>query len=110
LRKPAPPADAAPSTEDGLMATNTKSGVSTKGDRLDVSYREGGKPVKSVVITPAETEPKPPDKTERIVSRHWHDPLDNRSATAAVQPASKPKLAKTSTDRPRVVSAEAPKP
>jgi hypothetical protein len=55
------------------------------------------------VITPAETQPQLSNKVEKIVSRHWHDPLDN-GILAAVQPSSKRKQAKASTNRSRVTS------
>jgi hypothetical protein len=109
-RKSAPPADVAPSSETETIATNTQSDALTKGDRLEVSYTEGVKSVKSVVISPAETEPTPPNKTERIVSRHWHDPLDNRGGPAAIQPSVKHKLAKANATRPRIASEGVPKP
>src|SRR5271156_546837 len=66
-RETGPPADA-PSSETGPIATNTQSDALTKGDGFDVFFSDEVKSLKSVVITPAETEPKPSNKTEQIVS------------------------------------------
>jgi hypothetical protein len=112
-RKAAPAGDAA-SSPDGTIATNIQDDTSTKADRLDASNTGEAfseiKSVKSVLIAPIETEPKSktPEKMERIVSRHWHDPLDYRSVPVAVRPSAKRKSA--STGGPRIASERAPKP
>jgi hypothetical protein len=81
--------------------TKIQNDPSTKADKLEVSNtNEPGpevKSVKSVSIVSPSTEPK--QKVERIVSRHWHDPFDKRSAV--VQPPATRKFSKTSTNRPR---------
>src|SRR5258706_2144431 len=89
------------SSENLTPETKIQNDPSTKADKLEVSNtNEPGpevKSVKSVSIVSPSTEPK--QKVERIVSRHWHDPFDKRSA--AVQPPAKRKFSKTSTNRPR---------
>src|SRR6476661_6292232 len=88
------------SSENVTAETKIQNDPSTKADKLEASNtNEPGpevKSVKSVSIVSPPTEPK--QKVERIVSRHWHDPFDKRSA--AVQPPAKPKFSKTSTNRP----------
>jgi hypothetical protein len=96
---------AARSSENVTAETKIQNDPSTKADKLEVSNtNEPGpevKSVKSVSIVSPTTEPPQLSnkKMERIVSRHWHDPFDKR--TAAVQPPAKRKLSKTSTNRPR---------
>src|SRR5258706_9301101 len=89
------------SSENVTPETKIQNDPSTKADKLEVSNtNEPGpevKSVKSVSIVSPPTEPK--QKVERIVSRHWHDPFDKRSA--AVQPPGKRKFSRTGTNRPR---------
>jgi hypothetical protein len=103
-----PPADPVPSSGTGTIARNVQSDTLPKGDRLEVSKPSEASLeanlVKSIVIAPP-TEPK---KMERIVSRHWHDPFDRQSVP--VQPPAKRKASDTSSNRPRIANALAPKP
>ncbi|WMT75895.1 hypothetical protein [Bradyrhizobium sp. Ash2021] len=112
MQKIARPAEIASSPDNKAISTNIQN-TSAKGDKLEASYTVEGSAdpisVKPDLVAPAETEPKRPDKT-KIVSRHWHDPLDKRDAQAA-QASVKRKLANNaSTARRHVVSAGAPKP
>jgi len=70
-----------------------------KADKLEVPIDEAAlevKPVKPIpLVLPIEEPKQLPKTTERILIRHWHDPLDKRSAAA--QPTAKGKLSKTST-------------
>ena len=70
-----------------------------KADKFEVPSDEAAlevKPVKPIPLVLPTEEPKQFPKTaERILIRHWHDPLDKRSAAA--QPTAKGKLSKTST-------------
>ena len=70
-----------------------------KADKLEVPSDEAAlevKPVKPIpLVLPIEEPKQLPKTTERILIRHWHDPLDKRSAAA--QPTAKGKLSKTST-------------
>lgn len=108
------PAEVAASSDDKTIATNIQN-TSAKGDKLEASDTGEASAeavsVKPVLMAPAETEPKPkrPENTLRIVSRHWHDPLDKRSVPAAAQPSAKRKLANASINRPRIVRTGAPK-
>ena len=74
-----------------------------KADKVEVPTNEAAlevKPVKPIPLVLPTEEPKQlPKTTERILIRHWHDPLDKRSAAA--QPGAKSKLSK------RAQSAEA---
>ena len=69
-----------------------------KADKLEVPTNEAAlevKPVKPIPLVLPTEEPKQLPKTaERILIRHWHDPLDKGSAAA--QPTAKGKLSKTS--------------
>ena len=95
--------DAVANLSENLMARATlQNSPSTKIDMLEVSKEAAPdiKPVQSVAIGLPTAESKQLSKTtERIVIRHWHDPLDKR--TAAAQPTAKGKLSK------RAQSAEA---
>ena len=105
------PAGVAASPDAGTIETNIQN-TSSKGDELEASYPGASADAilaKTDFIAPAETEPKRPEKT-RIVSRHWHDPLDKRNVRVVAQTSAKRKLANSSTDRPRIVRAQAPKP
>jgi hypothetical protein len=86
---------------ENLMArAKLKNSPFTINDKLEVEAAPELKPVKSVAIVLPTGEPKQLSKTtERMVIRHWHDPLDKR--TAAAQPTAKGKLSK------RARSAEA---
>jgi hypothetical protein len=80
--------------------------TSTKADKLEILYPTEAAPevklVKSVAIRLPTTELKQPsEKMERVVSRHWHDPLDKRNVPAAAQRHAKRKLS--------IVIARAPK-
>src|SRR5437764_5710258 len=71
-----------------------------KADKLEVPTDEAAldvKPVKPIplVVLPTEEPKLLPKTAERILIRHWHDPLDKRSAAA--QPTGNDKLSKTST-------------
>jgi hypothetical protein len=92
------PATPAAPSDDGTIATSVQSDTLTKGDRVEQSSPAEAQSGKPVVITPAETEPKLSKKPERIMTWHWHDPLDNRGVPA-VHPSSKRKLAKPSPSR-----------
>jgi hypothetical protein len=108
------------SSENVTAGTKLQNDPSTKADKLEVSYTNEAAPeVKSVksfsIVSPTAaivspiTEPKQlPSKMQRIVSRHWHDPLDKRSAAA--QTAVKRKVSNKSTSRSRMVITRAPKP
>ena len=90
----------APSSENVTMGTVFRN---EKADKLEVPSNEAAlevKPVKPIPLVLPTEEPKQLPKTaERILIRHWHDPLDKRSAAA--QPTAKGKLSK------RAQSAEA---
>lgn len=94
LRESASAAAAATSSESEIIATSTPSNALTKADRLKPAYTDETKSINSVAIKPAETRQRLPDPTGRIVSRHWHDPYDNRNAAAVVLSSAKRKLAK----------------
>src|SRR5436190_14456681 len=74
-----------------------------KADKLEIPTDEAAlevKPLKPIPLVLPTEEPKQFPKTaERILIRHWHDPLDKR--TVAAQPTAKGKLSK------RAQSAEA---
>lgn len=112
-QKIARPAEVASSPDNKTTATNIQK-TSAKGDKLEAPYtvEASAEPisVKPVAIAPTETEPQPkrPENTLKIVSRHWHDPLDKRSVPAVAQPSAK--RANASTNRSRIVRAGAPKP
>jgi hypothetical protein len=94
-----PPAAVPPSSEGETIATGTQSNTLKKADRLEPTYIDEIRSVKSAAIKPIETESKISNRAERIVSRHWHDPYDNPGAMAA-QPSAKRKSAKATTTRP----------
>lgn len=105
------------SSQPNTVAFSSKdvAAVTTKADKLDVSYTNEAAPeVKSVksiaiVVSPA-TEPKEVSKKkDRIVSRHWHDPFDKRNVPAAAQPPAKRKASNTSANPSSMVTARAPK-
>src|SRR5205809_7836714 len=52
------PATPAPPSENGTIATSVQGDTLTKRDRVEQSSPAEAQPVKTVVITPAETEPK----------------------------------------------------
>src|SRR5205814_6394249 len=85
----------APSSENVTMGTVFRN---EKADKLEVPIDEAAlevKPVKPIpLVLPIEEPKQLPKTTERILIRHWHDPLDKRSAAA--QPTAKGKLSKTS--------------
>jgi hypothetical protein len=72
--------------------------ASAKIDQLELSMEAAPeiKPVRSVAIGLPTAEPTQLSR-ERIITRHWHDPLDERRAAA--QPTAKRKLSKESTNR-----------
>ena len=94
-----PPAAVPPSSEGETIATGTRSDMLKKADKLEPTYIDEIRSVKSTAIKPIETESKISNRAERIVSRHWHDPYDNPGAMAA-QPSAKRKSAKATTIRP----------
>jgi hypothetical protein len=109
------------SSENVTAGTKLQNDRWTKADKLEVSYTNEAAPeitsVKSVaivsptvaIVSPA-TEPEQlPRKLQRIVSRHWHDPLDKRSVSAAARPTVKRKVSNTSTNRSHMVTTRAPK-
>ena len=82
------------SSENVTAETKLRNDRWIEADKLEVSYTNEAAPeiksVKSVaivsptvaIVSPA-TEPEQlPRKLQRIVNRHWHDPLDKRSAAA----------------------------
>lgn len=90
--------------------------VTTKADKLEVSYANEaapeGKSVRSIaiVVSPA-TEPKEAsNKRERIVSRHWHDPFDKRNEPAATQAPAKRKVSRRSANGSSMITARVSKP
>src|SRR3954452_10934053 len=88
--------DATARLAENLMATTkVQNSSSTKTDKIEVSNEAAleVKPVDSIAIGLSRAEPKQLSKTPaRIVSRHWHDPLDERRAAA--QPTAKGKSSK----------------
>ena len=86
--------DAVAILSENLMArAKLQNSPSTNIDRLEVSKEAAPeiKPFGSIAIGLPTAEPKQLSKTtERIFTRHWHDPLDNRGAAA--QSPSKRKL------------------
>ena len=88
--------DAVAILSENLMAkAKLQNSPFTKIDQLEVSKEAAPeiKPVGSVAIGLPTAEPKQLSKTtERIFTRHWHDPLDNRGVAA--QPLPKTKLSK----------------
>ena len=95
--------DAVAILSENLMArAKLQNSPSTKIDQLEVSKEAAPeiKPFGSIAIGLPTAEPKQLSKTtERIFTRHWHDPLDKRGAAA--QPTAKSKLSQ------RAQSAEA---
>ena len=95
--------DAVAILSENLMArAKLQNSPSTNIDKLEVSKEAAPeiKPVGSIAIGLPTAEPKQLSKTtERIFTRHWHDPLDKRGAAA--QSPSKRKLSQ------RAQSAEA---
>ena len=88
--------DAVAILSENLMArAKLQNSPSTNIDQLEVSKEAAPeiKPVGSIAIGLPTAEPKQLAKTtERIFTRHWHDPLDKRGAAA--QPLPKTKLSK----------------
>ena len=86
--------DAVAILSENLMArANLQNSPSTNIDRLEVSKEAAPeiKPFGSIAIGLPTAEPKQLSKTtERIFTRHWHDPLDKRGAAA--HPTAKSKL------------------
>ena len=84
------------SSENVTAETKSQNDLSTKTDKIEVSYTNEAAPevksIKAVSIVSPTTEPTQlsKKKMERIVIRHWHDPFDKRSVPAA-QPPSKRK-------------------
>jgi hypothetical protein len=102
LRQPTLTGAVALSSENPASGTQLQNSPSTRTDKPEVSKEAAPdvKPVASIAIELPTAEPKQLSKpTGRIVIRHWHDPLDKR--TAAAQPTAKGKLSK------RARSAEA---
>jgi hypothetical protein len=103
------------SSENVTGETKSQNARPTKADKIEASHiNEAGpevRSVKSVSIVLPTPEPKqvPKEKTERIVSRHWHDPFDKRSVPAVSQPPAKRKVSNTRTNRSPAVTARAPK-
>jgi hypothetical protein len=106
------------SSENVTAGTKPQNDRSTKADKLEVSATNEAVPeIKSIevspgvaIVSPATESKQLPRKMQKIVSRHWHDPLDKRSVSAAAQPAVKRKVFNTSTNRSHMVTARAPKP
>src|SRR3954469_5659635 len=88
--------DAIEQSSETLMArTKLQNSSSSKTDKLEVSKEAAldVKPIESIAIGLSRAEPKRLSKTPaRIVTRRWHDPLDERRAAA--QPTAKGKLSK----------------
>jgi hypothetical protein len=95
--------DATARLAENLMArTKVQNSSSATTDKLEVSKEAAleDKPVEAIGIGLFKAEPKQlSKKPARIVTRHWHDPLDERRAAA--QATAKGKLTK------RAQSAEA---
>jgi hypothetical protein len=91
FRERFPTADFPLPTEGQTTGTSTQSDTLTKADTLEPSYVT--RSVKSVAVKPRETQAKLSDEPEKIISWHWHDPLDKPKVTA-VQPSAKRKSAK----------------
>lgn len=85
LQETVPSADANPPSAAGTIATNIQNRILMKSDKLELSYREEVKPVQSIAIAPTEMEPTLSNRTERVVSWHWHDPLDKRTAGRSIK-------------------------
>jgi hypothetical protein len=106
------------SSESLTAGTKLQNDQWTKADKLEVSATNEAAPeIKSVevsprvaIVSPATESKQLPRKMQKIVSRHWHDPLDKRNVSAAAQPAIKRKVSNTSTNRSRMVTARTPKP
>ena len=104
------------SSENVTAGTKLQNDRWTKADKLEVSYTNEAAPeIKSVevsprvaIVSPATESKQLPRKMQKIVSRHWHDPLDKRNVSAAAQPAIKRKV--SNTNRSRMVTARTPKP
>jgi hypothetical protein len=103
------------SSENVMVETKGQNDRSPKADKIERSYASEAapeiKPVKSVsiVLPTPELKQLPKENMERIVSRHWHDPFDERSVPAASQPPAKRKVSNTRANRPPGVTARAPK-
>jgi hypothetical protein len=94
------PTSALPLRAEGqTTGTSTQSDTLTKADSLEPSYEITS--VKSVAIQPAETLAKLSDEPEKIISWHWHDPLDKPKAVP-VQPSAKRKSANAIGTRQRI--------
>ena len=82
-------------SENVRAKARVQNSSSTKTDKLGVSKEAAleVKPVESIAIGLSRAGPKQLSKTPaRIVTRHWHDPLEER--IAAAQPTAKGKLSK----------------
>lgn len=101
LQKTVPSDDANSRSEAETTAMNIQDKASIKADKLEVSYTDGIKAIKSVAIAPTGPEPTPSNRTERILSWHWHDPLDKRTARPSV---------KRKVSNPRIANARVSKP
>ena len=109
------PFTVAHSSENLTAETKLQNGpASIKADKLEILSPNEAAPevklVKSVAIRLPTTElNQPSTKTERIVSRHWHDPFDKRKVHAAVQSPAKRKVASASPSHSPIVAPRAPK-
>jgi hypothetical protein len=105
LQETVPSADVDASSGGGTIAANLQNKTLMKADKLEASYSDGVKSVKSVAIAPTETPPNHSNRTDRIVSWHWHDPLDKQTG----QPFVKRKVSNAGANPPHIASARVPK-
>lgn len=76
--------------EMGTVATSTAPETLTKGDRLQITWVQPKTEAKAIDVNYAPDPPSVPEvAAAKIISRHWHDPSDQKVAQTRTK---KPKL------------------
>lgn len=100
-------------SEDLTARTKLQNSPSTKLDTLEAPKQTAPdiKPVETVATGLPTAEPKQLSKTtERIVTRHWHDPFDKRRAAAQPTPKRKSSQRARSADASTTAGTKTPTP
>jgi hypothetical protein len=83
--------------EGQTTASASQSDTLTEADRFERSYEP--KSVKSDMIKPSDVQPKLSVEPEKIITWHWHDPLDKPKG---FQASTKRKSGKAIAPHPRI--------
>jgi hypothetical protein len=90
--------------EIGTVVTTAVPDTLKKSDRLQVTYVHAVEPVAMVPPVPPEL---PNAIAQKIISRHWHDPSDQKVAQVATRKPKSSKKASPGVERKPVLEADA---